>query len=111
MTTIEELTAQKDGAYHERNQCVVALARLAIATGEGRAWLGYHSSGTWDEDWRNIVFIEVDQVGQMSWHIHDSELPLFAFLPRFNDRPWDGHSTPEKYRRLAEWHSMGMATP
>jgi hypothetical protein len=100
-----ELREQKDAAYRERNMCVAAIARMAIVDG-GSAWLGHHTSATWDEDWRNIVFVELPEVGQVSWHIHDSELAAFAFLPRDNDRVWDGHSTPEKYRRLEAWHAM-----
>lgn len=91
-------TADKDGAYRERDQCVAAIAVLALLHG-WRAWLGRHVGGEWEDDWRNIVFVELP-TGQVSWHVHDSELPLFSFL-QSTDEPWDGHDTPEKYRRLA----------
>lgn len=93
---IARLRAQKDGAYSERDQCVALIARMAVALGY-RAGLGRHVGGEWDDDWRNIVFIDLP-AGQVSWHIHDSELPLFDFLGQY-EAPWDGHSTAEKYER------------
>jgi hypothetical protein len=42
--------------------------------------------------------------GQLTWHIYDGDLGLFAHLPRVaaNDprAAWDGHDTEEKLRRL-----------
>lgn len=96
---INRLRAQKDGAYSERNKCVAGLARMALALGL-TAGLGRHSNldDSWEDDWRNIVFIDLPS-GQVSWHIHDSELPQFEFLPPY-EKPWDGHSTEEKYQRV-----------
>lgn len=107
MGEIEELRAAKDRAYAERDMCVAALARVAVSQGF-HAWLGRHEGDPWEDDWRNIVFIGLP-TGQVSWHIHDSELPQFAWLPRrepYNGWwTWDGHDTDEKYRRLAAWHA------
>lgn len=96
------MTKRKDAAYSERDCCVVAIAALAMRMG----WpcgLGRHdeSDATWDHDWRNIVFVDFP-TGQCSWHIHDSELAWFAFLPRY-ERPWDGHATVQKYARIGAW--------
>ena len=112
MSEIEELHKQKDQAYWERNQLVVALSKIFPA------WLARHpeEDKEWEDDWRWIVFIEIPtkelemkyvQGGftvkhkrQVSWHIHDSDLPHFSHLQqRLNT--WDGHSTEEKYRRLS----------
>jgi hypothetical protein len=98
-----------DGAYAERNKCIAAIAHLARA----RGWsvgLGEHQDEpgkAWDSEWRTVVFIDLPS-GQVSWHIHDSQRPLFAGLSvyapareRGDDAPqWDGHSTEEKYARL-----------
>lgn len=47
----------------------------------------------------NPFYIESPK-GQLSWHIKDTELPLFSHL-KFNPHAkWDGHSTEEKYLRL-----------
>ena len=93
---IAELEKQKDRAYQERNRLVAALTYIFP-----NCSLGLHpaESTEWDADWRNIVYIETPH-GQLSWHIHDSELPLFSHLPRSNVQ-WDGHTTEEKYNRLA----------
>jgi len=93
MATIDEV-------YRERNMCVVGIARLALFLGY-KAGIGQHKDKPgeeWESDWRNIVFIDLP-AGQVSWHIHDSELELFSFLPVYVGE-WDGHDTAEKYRRV-----------
>jgi hypothetical protein len=98
---LESVTAQKDGAYRERDQVVALAARMARLL-HWPAWLGRHVGADWEDDWRNIVFITLPS-GQVSWHVHDSELHLFAFLGS-GCEPWDGHGTDEKYRRCqASW--------
>lgn len=95
---IEKLKAEKNAAYAERNQCISLLARMALAMGLKAGQAEHPSSdATWEQDWRNIVFIELP-TGQVSWHFHDSEGPLFNGLPKYT-APWDLHSTAEKYRR------------
>jgi hypothetical protein len=111
---LEEKLAQalvgRDAAYWERNQCVAFLTKLSALL-HWPAWLGRHNDGdvTWDRDWMNIVFINCP-AGQLSWHIHDSELPLFDWLPR-SDGPWDGHTTEEKYQRMRELEIITERTP
>jgi hypothetical protein len=99
-TEIERLTAAKDGAYRERDQVVALLARMALALG-WRAGLRSHQPDpdpTWDDDWKNVVAIDLP-TGQVTWHFHDSERPLFHSLPPYAGS-WDGHDTAEKYRRV-----------
>jgi HrpA-like RNA helicase len=93
---IAELEAMKNAAYWERNQLVALLSKIYPA------WIERHPETdiAWEDDWRNVVFIETSQ-GQASWHIHDSELENFAHLERREGRSWDGHTTEEKYKRLA----------
>lgn len=50
---------------------------------------------------RYCVYIDTPQ-GQMSWHVADDDLVLFAHVGYFQLAEWDGHSTEEKYRRLWE---------
>jgi hypothetical protein len=92
------LRAETDGAYLERNQVVAALARTVIANG-GVAGVARTAIEGWSEDWQGCVYVELP-TGQASWHFHDSPRALFAGLPPYV-RPWDGHTTPEKYDRLA----------
>jgi len=96
----EELRKQKDMAYGERNKLVAVLSKIFPA------WISRHDDNdkSWEDDWRWIVFVLVPTrvvMQQVSWHIHDSELPEFEHL---DVRPniWDGHSTDEKYKRLEE---------
>ncbi len=82
----------KDAAYLERNQVVAALASLfpsGIARTDIPGWL---------PEWHGCVYIDLP-TGQASWHYHDSHAHLFAHLPAYT-KPWDGHTTDEKYKRV-----------
>jgi len=103
LTAQEALEAAKNDAYGERDQLVAALSKMFPASLERHP----DEDTEWEDEWRWIVFIELP-TGQATWHIHDSELPLFAHLPRETGRTWDGHTTPEKYDRLAR---LRAATP
>ncbi|WP_040891313.1 WDGH domain-containing protein [Zavarzinella formosa] len=98
---LDEITAlrkAKDAAYSERNKLVAALSKLFPA------WLERHPDSAWEDDWRWIVFLDLPVVsgsGQVSWHIHDSELSQFDHLERRSGNSWDDHTTEEKYLRLA----------
>lgn len=90
---IERQRADKDAAYLERNQVVAALASVfpsGIARTDIPGWL---------PEWHRCVYIDLP-TGQASWHYHDSQHDLFAHLPTYT-KEWDGHTTPEKYARLA----------
>lgn len=91
-TELEELRKQKDGAYFERNQVVAALAKCFPSGVAKTAIEG------WSEDWHGCVYIDLP-TGQVSWHFHDSQAYLFKDLPPYAGK-WDGHDTPEKYRRV-----------
>ena len=102
-----DLIGKRNEVYRERDACVALMAKLALKLGYP-AGLGKHpaSDESWDRDWLNIVYIEIPhpsgKPAQLSWHIHDSELPMFAFLPSYSE-PWDGHTTAEKYQHMAEF--------
>lgn len=88
-----DMNARKDAAYFERNQVVAALAKCFPSGVAKTAIEG------WSEDWHGCVYIDLP-IGQVSWHFHDSQAHLFDGLPAYAGQ-WDGHDTPEKYRRLA----------
>lgn len=109
-TTEEKLAA----VYRERTFVVAALAKLAcvrgpLGAGESYydAWLARHEGENWENDWRWILYV-IYGGHQLSWHIHDSELPLFDGVARLNLKregpvpAWDKHTTFEKYRRIFE---------
>lgn len=94
---LDQSEAAKDGAYAERNQCVALIARMAIAAGM-KAGIAKTAIPGWSEDWHSCVYIDLP-TGQVSWHFHNSHAWMFDGLPAYDDR-WDGHDTPEKYRRV-----------
>jgi hypothetical protein len=89
-----EVREAKDNAYRERDQLVAHLTKIYPSH------LCRHpdEDEEWEDDWRWIICIH-SPAGQLTWHIHDSELPMFYHLPE-RDNHWDGHSTEEKYERL-----------
>ena len=87
------LIERKDGAYEERNRVVAAIASMFPSGTKITAIEG------WDPEWHGCVYIDLP-TGQVSWHYHDDQAHLFAGLPPYEGE-WDGHDTPEKYRRLA----------
>ncbi len=89
----QEMEAQKNNAYSERNKLVALLTKIFPAS------LETHDGEEWEDDWRHVVFISLP-TGQASWHIHDSELPMFEHL-KSRGVVWDGHTTEEKYKRVA----------
>lgn len=82
-----------DEIYRERAQLVANLAARYPSH------IGYTDPA--EMDWL-VVVIESPE-GQMSWHISADDEGLFNLVRRTEpmDRPWDGHTTPEKYERLA----------
>jgi hypothetical protein len=92
---IAGLRTQKDAAYLERNQVVAALAKC-FPSGVARTAIE-----GWSPEWHPCVYIDLP-TGQASWHFHETRhAHLFAGLPPYS-KPWDGHDTPEKYRRLEQ---------
>jgi len=94
---ITALTASKDIAYAERNRFLKLFSIMAE-----EAHLARHpdSDTAWEDDWRNIVCVHTKQ-GQMSFHIHDSELANFSHL-KMQANDWDGHTTEEKWKRFEQ---------
>lgn len=98
---IIKLKMDKDAVYLERNRVVAALASIFTA---GTAQTNIPD---WDPEWHGCVYIDLPH-GQVSWHYHDSQAHIFAHLPPYT-KPWDGHTTEEKYRRLADLNLSSAA--
>lgn len=94
-----EMEKRKDAAYLERNQVVAALA-AAFPSGVART-----NIPGWSEDWHGCVYIDLP-TGQASWHYHDSHAHLFEHLPPYTGS-WDGHTTEQKYERVAAFARWG----
>lgn len=105
---LKDMEARKDAAYEERNRVVAALAAMAL----GHGWIAGRARTSipgWSEDWHGCVYIDLPS-GQVSWHYHDSHAHLFEFLPTYMGE-WDGHDTPEKYRRVEKLSVAGDGKP
>lgn len=90
---LERLREEKNGAYAERNKLVRLIASIYPSGIKQTAIEG------WDNDWDWCVYIDLP-TGQASWHFHISEFPMFSDLPCYAGN-WDGHTTEEKYERVA----------
>jgi hypothetical protein len=98
-TATDQLRAQKDAAYHERNQLVAALSKLFPS----HLLIHPAADATWEDGWRTIVCVHTPLINA-TWHIHDSERELVAHLEgsTLACAGWDGHSSEEKYQRLSK---------
>lgn len=84
---MEEMT-ELDRVYRERAYLVSHLAALYPSV-----------LCASDEPGYALVYLAVP-TGQLSWHIAERDLDLFEHVPKVAPIQWDGHDTPEKYRRL-----------
>ncbi len=64
-----------------------------------------HMGGDWEDDWRHVIFIDLP-TGQLSWHLHDSEMENFPGIVPYL-KGWDRHTTEEKYQRIAAFIHLG----
>lgn len=92
----KQLREQKDDAYTERNRVVALLSAIYPS----HLCIHDPNDTAWENDWRTIVCIHSPN-GQLTWHLHDSHVPLFDHL-EMDHTHWDGHTTEEKYRRMDE---------
>lgn len=81
-------------SYLERAYLLAVLSKVYPAT--------LFEDESAEETFRTCVAI-IFPTGQATWHIHKDDLDLFQHL-ELNAFPftWDGHSTNEKYNRLAQ---------
>lgn len=90
---LADLAKERDYVYFERNNLVSLLSTIYPSC------LGVDTSQK-DKQWQNVVYIETPE-GQMSWHFEVKLLPMFSHLVFKEGELWDGHTTEEKYERLA----------
>ena len=98
-----EPTDVLNAAYRERSALVAGLIRVGGFRAE--VVMAPDTEGWW------IVYVETP-AGQLSWHIAPDDMDLFSDWPvAFGSRPspWDGHTTEEKYERLARLAAIPVA--
>jgi hypothetical protein len=81
-----------DDAYFDRNQAVMALARLARKQG---LTVGLRIDPN-EPDWP-VLMIDLP-TGQVGWHLKKED--LVGVWPEY-EKEWDGHSLAEKRDRMA----------
>lgn len=93
--TISETDGMRD-LYRERAHL---LALLASVLDPSMSHIGETDPEA--EGWPVLTF--ETPAGQGSWHIAPGDVALFAHIrpTTADDRPWDGHTTEEKYARVA----------
>jgi hypothetical protein len=95
---INTLTAERDGAYRERAQLLALLAAMAHQPAIVPA------TDVEDPGWQ-ILYLYIGG-RQASWHIAPRDADLFTHVEdRDESSPlawWDGHTTEEKYARIAD---------
>jgi len=75
--------------YRERAHFVAFLSKMFPAS----MWA--------DEREPNYPVIGIETIaGQLSWHVNQADMDLFAHVTE--QGAWDGHTTEEKYERLAK---------
>ncbi len=92
--------AAKNNAYAERNKVVVALAWLARHLGIP---VCVYDDKDAEAGWTTVLLIQFP-FGQCTWHFSDEEFAsMLLGFPTYNSlcKPYDGHTTAEKYDRLA----------
>lgn len=83
--------------YAERASVATALARCARAQGCPVGFAVDPKEPAWP-----VLFIELP-TGQVSWHFSEADRHLLASDIGEYHGQWDGHTTEEKYDRLARW--------
>lgn len=79
MTTI-------DNVYAQRNELAIAFAKAALAAG-WKAGRGIDSEAS--PEWANVVYVDLPDGRQVSWHMSPDCVPLLDGLPQYAGT-WDG---------------------
>lgn len=90
----EYMANRLEDCYEERNNLVLALSKIFPSC------IGLDSDAEHLE-WSYVVAIDLP-TGQVTWHVHADKIDRdFQHLEINPDFVWDGHTTEEKYERLA----------
>lgn len=97
-TEVEELLrSQRDNTSIENRNLVAVLSRVFPSV------IAHHTpdeSGV-DNDWGYVVYMQLP-TGQVSFHVGEDR-SWFSHLIIANISPWDGHSSEEKWIRIAKF--------
>ena len=99
---VERMEAEKNNAYAQRNKLAVLLAAKYGGS--------LVDANPQEPGWSSVLLIPTGS-GQISFHVHDSELPYVLSMPniKMHDGAWDGHDDGEKWRRVERESSRAGA--
>lgn len=86
-------------AYRQRNNAAIAAVKMAILLG-WPAGRGVDDKVENDIEWRHVVYIDLPNGEQVSYHMAPEDLIHLEGLPTYRGK-WDG-----KYTGTTTWHSM-----
>ena len=88
MIALKEARARTERAYSERNFAAAIIVTLALKLGL-KAGQGLDDNEEWDSEWRHVLYVELPDGTQVSWHIAPADLVLLLPLPAYEGE-WDG---------------------
>lgn len=74
--------------YTERNNCIIAAVKFALAAGHN-AGRGMCDNEGWPAEWRHVVYINLPDGKQVSYHIAPEQVHMLDGLPAYTGT-WDG---------------------
>lgn len=80
-----------DRAYSQRNNAAVALVRMALLLG-WPAGRGLDNLTDNAPEWRHVVYLDIPNGEQVSYHMAPADVPLLDGLPEYAGK-WDGKFT------------------
>lgn len=83
-----DFDAKVQQLYTERNNCAIAAAKFAVMAGL-KAGRGLDNNPAVGDEWRHIVYIDLPNGMQVSYHIAPANVPLLDGLPPYYGK-WDG---------------------
>lgn len=98
---------EEDTEWDEDWRTIVVI-KLPLALCATESVRGYECRHTFGDEYQSMGMkdtvglrekVEGEEYYQLSWHIHDSEIPMFDHLV-YQEFMWDGHTNEDKYRRL-----------
>lgn len=86
-----ELERRVNDAYAQRNALAVAFVKMALRMGwsAGRGIDGREEN---DMDWRHVVYVDLPNGSQVSWHMAPDQVKLLDGLPEYGG-VWNGEWT------------------
>lgn len=99
-----ELERRVDRAYTQRNNAAVALVRMALLLG-WPAGRGLDDKTDSAPEWRHVVYLDIPNGEQVSYHMAPADVPLLEGLPEYAGK-WDG-----KFTGTTAWAEMVPHAP